>query len=86
VSTTPNRASAAVCCRGHTEILAKFDVETNKAIALRLAQIFNDRRFDLLEDVLHPQFRERGLSGFPPTGTEVGPGGRRKLYSALLDA
>src|SRR4029077_6092914 len=28
--------------------------EANKAIALRLIEVFNGRRLDLLEDVLHP--------------------------------
>jgi len=31
-------------------------LETNKAIALRLVEIFNGRRLDLPEDVLHPEF------------------------------
>jgi len=63
-----------------------FDIETNKAIALRLAEIFNGRRLDLLEDVLHPEFRGRGLSAFPPGGPEVGPGARRKLYEMFYQA
>ena len=63
-----------------------FDLEANKAIALRLAEVFNGRRLDLLEDVLHPEFRERGLSAFPPAGDEVGPGGRRKLYEMFYRA
>ena len=60
-----------------------FDLEANKAIALRLVEVFNGRRLDLLEDVLHPEFRERGLSAFPPAGPEVGPGARRKLYETF---
>ena len=36
-----------------------FDLEANKAIALRLVEVFNSRRLDLLEDVLHPEFRGR---------------------------
>jgi hypothetical protein len=32
-----------------------FDLEANKAIALRLVEVFNGRRLDLLEDVLHPE-------------------------------
>jgi hypothetical protein len=44
---------------------AKTDLETNKAIALRLVEVFNGRRLDLLEDVLHPEFRGRGISAFP---------------------
>ena len=63
-----------------------FDLETNKAIALRLVEVFNGRRLDLLEDVLHPEFRGRGISAFPPDGPEVGPGARRKLYGVLEDA
>ncbi|HKA20437.1 MAG TPA: ester cyclase [Blastocatellia bacterium] len=63
-----------------------FDLETNKAIALRLVEVFNGRRLDLLEDVLHPEFRERGLSAFPPEGREVGPGARRKLYEMFYQA
>jgi predicted ester cyclase len=63
-----------------------FDLEANKAIALRLAEVFNGRRLDLLEDVLHPEFRERGLSAFPPAGPEVGPGGRRNLYEMFYRA
>ena len=49
------------------------DPEANKAIALRLAEVFNGRRLDLLEDVLHAKFRGRGLSAFPPSSPEVGP-------------
>jgi hypothetical protein len=47
------------------------DLEANKAIALRLVEVFNGRRFDLLEDVLHSEFRERGFSAFPPIDTYV---------------
>jgi predicted ester cyclase len=72
--------------KGHTEVIAMFDLEANKAIALRLVEVFNGRRLDLLEDVLHPEFRERGLSAFPPAGTEVGPGARRKLYEMFYQA
>ncbi len=61
-----------------------FDLEANKAVALRLVEVFNVRRLDLLEDVLHPQFRGRGISAFAPDGPEVGPGARRKLYEMLL--
>ena len=63
-----------------------FDLETNKAIALRLVEVFNGRRLDLLEDVLHPEFRGRGISAFPPDGAEVGPGARRKLYEMFYQA
>jgi predicted ester cyclase len=58
----------------------------NKAIALRLVQVFNGRRLDLLEDVLHPEFRGRGISAFPPDGPDVGPGARRKLYEMFYQA
>src|SRR4029077_3360445 len=63
-----------------------FDLEANKAVALRLVEVFNGRRLDLLEDVLHPEFRERGLSAFPPESPEVGPGARRKLYEMFYQA
>ena len=64
-----------------------FDLETNKAIALRLVEdVFNGRRLELLEDVLHPEFRGRGISAFPPDGPEVGPGARRKLYAMFYQA
>ena len=63
------------------------DLEANKAIALRLVEeVFNGRRLDLLEDVLHPEFRGRGISAFPPDGPEVGPGARRKLYEMFYQA
>src|SRR5258707_5131978 len=74
------------CRVRHTEVIAMFDLETNKAIALRLIEVFNGRRLDLLEDVLHPEFRGRGISAFPPDGPEVGPGARRKLYEMFLQA
>jgi predicted ester cyclase len=63
-----------------------FDLDTNKAIALRLIEVFNSRRLDLLEDVLHPEFRGRGISAFAPDGPEIGPGARRKLYEMFLQA
>jgi hypothetical protein len=63
-----------------------FDLETNKAITLRLVEVFNGRRLDLLEDVLHPEFRGRGVSAFAPDGPEVGPGARRKLYEMFYQA
>src|SRR6266446_3475279 len=44
-------------------VIAMFDLETNKAIALRLVEVFNGRRLDLLEDVLHPEFRGRVSNG-----------------------
>jgi predicted ester cyclase len=63
-----------------------FDLEANKAIALRLVEVFNGRRLDLLEDVLHPEFHESGLSAFPPVGPEFGPGARRKLYETFYQS
>jgi hypothetical protein len=42
------------------------DVDTNKAVALRLIEVFNSRRLDLLDDVLHPEFRGRGMSAVAP--------------------
>jgi len=60
--------------------------EANKAIALRLIEFFNGRRLDLLEDVLHSEFRGRGISAFPPVAPEVGPGARRKLYEMFYKA
>src|SRR5439155_22337538 len=63
-----------------------FDLETNKAIALRLIEAFNGRRLDPLEEVLHPEFRGRGISAFAPDGPEGGPGARRKLYEMFLQA
>jgi SnoaL-like polyketide cyclase len=74
------------CRERHTEVIAMFDLETNKAIALRLAEVFNGRRLDLLEDVLHSEFRGRGISAFPPGGPEVGPSARRKLYEMFYQA
>ena len=62
------------------------DLEENKAIALRLIEVFNGRQLELLEDVLHPEFRGRGISAFPPGGPEVGPGARRKLYEMFYQA
>src|SRR6201981_4202812 len=70
----------------HTEVTAMFDLEANKAIALRLFEVFKGRRLDLLEDVLHPEFRGRGISAFAPDKPEVGPGARRKLYEMFLQA
>jgi len=68
------------------EVIAMSDLETKKAIALRLVEVFNGRRLDLLEDVLHPEFRGRGISAFPADGPEVGPGARRKLYEMFYQA
>jgi predicted ester cyclase len=61
-------------------------LEANKSIALRLVELFNDRRLDLLDDVLHPEFRGRGISAFPPDSPGVGPGARRKLYEMFYQA
>ena len=63
-----------------------FDLSANKAIALRLVEVFNGRRLDLLEDVLHPEFRGRGISAVAPDEPEVGPGARRKLYEMFIQA
>ena len=48
------------------EVIAMSDLETNKAIALRLVEVFNGRQLDRLEDVLHPKFRGRGISAVVP--------------------
>ena len=61
-------------------------LEANTSIALRLVELFNDRRLDLLDDVLHPEFRGRGISAFPPDSPGVGPGARRKLYEMFYQA
>ena len=63
-----------------------FDLEANKAIALRGSRFSTAADFDLLDDALHPEFRGRGLSAFPPVGHEVGPGARRKLYEMFYQA
>ena len=62
------------------------DVDTNKTVALRLIEVFNSRRLDLLDDVLHPEFRGRGMSAVAPDEPEVGPGARRKLYEMFYEA
>ena len=62
------------------------DVDTNKTVALRLIEVFNSRRLDLLDDVLHPEFRGRGISAVAPDEPELGPGARRKLYEMFLQA
>jgi predicted ester cyclase len=62
------------------------DLKANKAIALRLVEVFNGRQLELLEDVLHPEFRERGLSAFPPVDPVGGPSARRKLYEMFYQA
>jgi hypothetical protein len=65
---------------------AQQGIEANKAIVLRLAEVFNDRRLDLLEEVLHPEFRGRGISAFPPESSKVGPGAQRGLYEIFYQA
>jgi predicted ester cyclase len=62
------------------------NLEANKAIALQLIEVFNSRQLDLLEDVLHPDFRGRGISAFMPDDAEVGPSARRNLYEMFLQA
>jgi predicted ester cyclase len=62
------------------------NLEANKAIVLRLAEAFNGHTLNLLEDVLHPEFRGRGISAFPPNSSEVGPGAQRKLYEMFYQA
>jgi hypothetical protein len=49
-----------------------FDLEANKAVALRLVEVFNGCRPDLLEDVLHPEFRGRDTFPLiPPFASRV---------------
>jgi ketosteroid isomerase-like protein len=62
------------------------DLEAHKAAVLRLTEFFNSRQFDRLEEVLHPDFRERGISSFPPVNPEPGPASQRKLYEMFLQA
>jgi predicted ester cyclase len=62
------------------------NLEANKAIALQLIEVFNSRQLDLLEDVLHPDFRGCGISAFMPDNPEVGPSARRNLYEMFLQA
>jgi hypothetical protein len=50
-----------------------FDLEANKAIALPLVEVFNGRRLKLLEDELHPEFHERGISAFPRSAPRSAP-------------
>jgi hypothetical protein len=59
------------------------DLEANKAITLRLIEVFNGH---LLEDMIHPEFRGRGISAVAPDKPEVGPGARRKLYEMFVQA
>jgi predicted ester cyclase len=77
---------AFACKESYTEAIIMFDLKTNKAIAPRLVEVFNGRRLDLLEDVLHPEFRGRGMSAVAPDKPEVGPGARRKLYEMFYQA
>ena len=63
-----------------------FDLEANKAIALRLVEIFNGHQLDLLEEVLHSEFRGRGISAFPPVDPDIGPGAQRSLYEQFYEA
>jgi predicted ester cyclase len=62
------------------------DLEGNKAVVRRLFEVFNGRRLDLLEEVIHPEFHGRGISAFPPESPDVGPDGRRKLYESFYQA
>ena len=62
------------------------DLEANKSIVLRMLGAFNDRRLDLLDDVLDPEFRGRGISAFPPADPGVGPDARRALYEGFIEA
>jgi predicted ester cyclase len=82
----PNEAINQTRSKPVSRTIKAIDLEANKAIALRLVEVFNGRRLDLLEDVLHSEFRGRGISAFPPEGPEVGPGARRKLYEMFYQA
>ena len=62
------------------------DLEANKALILRLVEAFNDHRLDLVEEVLHPEIRGRGISAFPPVPLEVGTSARRRLYEMFYQA
>jgi predicted ester cyclase len=62
------------------------DLEANKALILRLVEAFNDHRLDLVEEVLHPEIRGRGISAFPSVPLEVGTGARRRLYEMFYQA
>ena len=67
-------------------VVEKGDLEANKALVLRLAEAFNNRRLDLLEEVLHPKFHGRAISAFPPESSEVGPVAQRRLYEIFYQA
>jgi predicted ester cyclase len=62
------------------------DFETNEAIALWLVEVFNSRRLNLLEDVLHPEFRGHGISALPPDPPRSGHAARRRLYEMFYQA
>jgi predicted ester cyclase len=62
------------------------DLEANKSIVRRLLGAFLDRQLDLLEHLLHPEFRGRGISAFPPADPGVGSCARRTLYEGFLEA
>lgn len=60
--------------------------EDNKKVAMRLLEeIFNQRRLDLLEEVIAPDHRTHALSVFPPAG-KSGPEGIREEYEAFYAA
>ena len=50
----------------------------------RIVHLFIHLFIVIRED--HPEFRERGISAFPPVDPEVGPGARRKLYEMFYQA
>ena len=62
-------------------------IEQNKQIARRLIdEVFNGRRLDLLDEVLHPEFMSRGISAFPPSSPEKGPQAQRSIYEMFYAA
>jgi steroid delta-isomerase-like uncharacterized protein len=72
-------------------VIIMSDSKANKVIAQRVFEIFNDRRLDLLEEVFHPEFRERGTSTFPRGGPDVGdpdvgPSAQRRFYENFFQA
>jgi hypothetical protein len=54
------------CRESDKEVIAMFDLAANKGLVLKLAEAFDDHRLDLVEEALHPEFRGRGISAFPP--------------------
>src|SRR5258708_13135863 len=74
------------CGANRMEVIAMSDLETNKAIALRLVEVFNGRQLDRLEDVLHPKFRGRGIPAVVPGGPLLRPRPRPTLYPLFLPA